>query len=149
MFGDILQGLLCSPKHTAADGIVNVLRQIDARELHLKPITFFQLSTEAIDRQIKPADRESRRMQLLRERTNIRGKVRGVFHEGVDFRACGSGQVSGPAKLIEIDLQERKPLNDVVVQFASDASPFGFLLLEQPAAKMVNPLVARTQLRLI
>ena len=49
---------------------------------------------------------------------------------------------------VEIDLDDRDLLIDVVVQLARDVRALGFLSGKQSAAEVADPLVARTQLSL-
>ena len=53
------------------------------------------------------------------------------------------------AQQLEIDLQQRHLLADVVVQLARDPRALGFLRVQQPRAEVADSLVAGEQLRLL
>ena len=64
------------------------------------------------------------------------------------LQGVSASRLDGVTQLFELDRQQRQLLADVVVQFARDARPLGFLRGDQPAGEIADPGVAAAKLRL-
>src|SRR4051794_30174069 len=81
--------------------------------------------------------------------------VRQVMHALADAMAAGDdladhrrgGSVRHASHLLEIDLQQRHLLADVVVQLARDPGPLRLLRLQNPATEIANAVETGTQRR--
>ena len=58
------------------------------------------------------------------------------------LQGVSASRLDGVAQLFELDRQQRQLLADVVVQFARDARPLGFLRGDQTAGEIADPGVA-------
>ena len=106
-----------------------------------------ELASQAFDGRDETNQLELGWVQLVREIVNA-GRNPGRAIRGVmgALQGVRARRVDGVTKLFELDRQQRQLLADVVVQFARDARPLGFLRGDQPAGEIADPGVAAAKL---
>ena len=103
-----------------------------------------QLTLQALQRRDEAHQPQLGRMQPVRQFVHAAGNILRPVHGVVGHRdrvALGRA-----AEQLEVDLQQRHLLADVIVQLARDPRPFGFLRVQQPRAKIADAFVAAAQL---
>ena len=102
-----------------------------------------QLALKSVESLHQTHQPQPGRMEAVREIVHARGDFLGALHR---FSGDGFGMaLNRPTQQLEVDLQHRQLLADVVVQLPRDPRTLSFLRIQQPGPEIANPLVTLAQ----